>query len=271
MHWVFVALLWHVLAYGRGEEEEHDRASNITTMLHVVLAPEGTPCTQIAVLIYSILRKLTVGCQLHAHLFFGEKDSDYPSCIENHLCQHSSAVSIHVHQAQLPFHLKGRLCSYRKELCSVGNFAVFVAADVLPVERFVYVDADIVFQHDIRELFTMNMGNLPVGAVEDCSQRNNVYFHNKRLYSKHFRSRCVANRGLIVINTRPWQALNMTNAIFHHISKSLEHPLWKFGVSQPPFLLVIYQTGYFRISPLSPVHRLVLGEAGEGGEVPGFP
>lgn len=256
MYWVIVALFWHALAYGRGITEEHATTGDSTTMFHVVLAPEGTPCTQITVLIYSILRKLTAGCRLHVYLFFGGKDPSYPSCIESHLCQHSSAVSIHVHQVQLPFHLKGRLCSYRKELCSVGNFAAFLAPQVLPVERFVYVDADIIFQYNIRELFNLNMGNLPVGAVEDCSQRNNVYFHKKRLYSKHFRSRCVANRGLVVIETKVWQALNMTDRIFHHLTESIRRPLWKYGVSQPPFLLVIYQTGYFRISPLWNVRGL---------------
>eukprot|EP00963_Diacronema_lutheri_P010546 scaffold1071_cov328-Pavlova_lutheri.AAC.5 len=225
MYWLIVALLWLAVAYGRGIAGEHDTASDPTAMLHVVLAPEGTRCTQIAVLIYSILRKLAVGCQLHVYLFFGEMDPSYPSWLENHLCKHSSAVSIHEQQ-------------------------------VLPVERFVYVDADIIFQHNIRELFDLNMGNLPVGAVEDCSQRNNVYFHNKRLYSKHFRSRCVAKRGLVVIDTRVWQALNMTDRIFLHMRKSIRRPLWKYGVSQPPFLLVIYQTEYFRISPLWSVRGL---------------
>jgi len=54
-------------------------------------------------------------------------------------------------------------------------------------------------------------------------------------------SDCVVNRGVVLIDTKAWRRQKMTELIetLVHAHLSDKGPLWRSGVSQPPFLLAI--------------------------------
>jgi lipopolysaccharide biosynthesis glycosyltransferase len=73
----------------------------------------------------------------------------------------------------------------------------------------------------LEELDNVDLEGHSVAAIEDCSQRFQVYFDFAQLDEiqswlpdKPFnRSACVFNRGVLVIDTKRWQDENITKAI----------------------------------------------------------
>lgn len=149
----------------------------------------------------------------------------------------------------------------RKELVSPYNFLPFyLPATYSDIERIIYLDSDIVVKGNLEELNAVDLEGHSVAAIEDCSQRFQVYFdfaqldviqkrkgHNrpKWLPDKPFnRSACVFNRGVLVIDNKRWQEENITKAIVWWMDEfrksSAKKPLYKAGMSQPPFLLALY-------------------------------
>jgi len=103
-----------------------------------------------------------------------------------------------------------------------------------------------------RELSGLDLGGQPAGVAEDCSQRLGKYVDVDRLKRKGVaaelplqlhaaKKACVVNRGVVLIDTLRWAEGNITGAIESlvrvHLSK--RGPLWRSGVSQPPFLLAL--------------------------------
>ncbi|CAE8718197.1 unnamed protein product [Polarella glacialis] len=151
--------------------------------------------------------------------------------------------------------LLGGKSSSRKELFDELNFAAFYLHEVLPgVPRVLYLDTDVVVRADLAaELASRDLHGQPAGVAEDCSQKMGKYVHMDRLKKKGVqqdlpyelkatKKACVVNRGVVLIDTERWAATNITGAIealvAAHLTKS-KGPLWRSGVSQPPFLLAI--------------------------------
>ncbi|KAG0554072.1 hypothetical protein KC19_12G060200 [Ceratodon purpureus] len=149
----------------------------------------------------------------------------------------------------------------RKELVSPYNFLPFyLPRTYSDIGRIIYLDSDIVVKGNLEELNDIDLEGHSVAAIEDCSQRFQVYFDfaqldeiQKRqgpdrpswLPDKPFnRSACVFNRGVLVIDNHKWEEENITKAIvwwmdeFRKSDKS--KALYKAGMSQPPFLLALY-------------------------------
>ncbi|EFJ37980.1 hypothetical protein SELMODRAFT_437525 [Selaginella moellendorffii] len=145
----------------------------------------------------------------------------------------------------------------REALTSPYNFLPFYLPRMFPgMQRIIYLDSDVV--GDIEELFNTDLEDHPVAAVEDCSQIFGSYFNFDLLHRIQSReasestpwiprqpfdpTACIFNRGVLVIDPRKWIEHNSTEAIewwldeFHQAQK----PLYKYGVSQPPFLLALY-------------------------------
>ena len=151
-------------------------------------------------------------------------------------------------------HLLGGKSSARKELFDELNFAAFYLHEALPkAGRVLYLDTDVVVTSDLAHLVDINLQGHPAAAAEDCSQRLGKYVDMGRMKAKGVESKlplplyatkktCVVNRGVVLVDTSQWAASNITGAIESlvrmHLAKGLG-PLWRAGVSQPPFLLAV--------------------------------
>ncbi|CAI6006028.1 unnamed protein product [Closterium sp. NIES-64] len=146
----------------------------------------------------------------------------------------------------------------RKELVSIFNFLPFYLPQMAPqFRRIVYLDADVVVVGDIGELADVDMEGRPVAAVQDCMQTFKTYFDFDQLAaiqarndpSKPWmpsgpfdRTTCVFNRGVLLMDVQRWLQSNVSGAIEWWMAEfsRAPNPLYKFGMSQPPFLLTIY-------------------------------
>jgi len=142
----------------------------------------------------------------------------------------------------------------RHALASPFNFAPFYLHDFLDerssgkkfnTKRLIYIDTDVVVLGDIGELHSMSLGGHPVAAVEYCLQHFEDYMDMdtiQQLSSQRYDPKaCIANRGIMVIDTLRWKQLNITGKIEewmvrYRTSKRLP---WIGGMSQPPWLLAV--------------------------------
>ncbi|CAK9022583.1 Glycosyltransferase 8 domain-containing protein 1 [Durusdinium trenchii] len=163
-------------------------------------------------------------------------------------------------------------CTLDGELFDALNFAAFylhealpdapggrvlspgtVKADPLDVIRGGYLDTDVVVTSDLAELASFNLHGFAAGAAEDCSQRMGKYLDFDRMRSKALQSElpkglqarkkgCVINRGVVLLDLAVWKSQNITGIIEElvrlHLTKG-KGPLWRAGVSQPPFLIAL--------------------------------
>lgn len=157
--------------------------------------------------------------------------------------------------------LIGGKSSGRKELFDVLNFAAFYLHEVFPSapqNRVLYLDVDVVVLADIaEELAERSLDNKPVAVSGDCSQYVRKYIDFEKLKKKGIaeqlpmlkldKNACVFNRGVVMVDTKRWQAENITGVIEAlvqaHLTKGVG-PLWRSGVSQPPFLLAVTKRYY---------------------------
>ncbi|CAK9029999.1 unnamed protein product [Durusdinium trenchii] len=152
--------------------------------------------------------------------------------------------------------LLGGKSSARKELFDALNFAAFYLHEALPDApggRVLYLDTDVVVTSDLAELASFNLHGFAAGAAEDCSQRMGKYLDFDRMRSKALQSElpkglqarkkgCVINRGVVLLDLAVWKSQNITGIIEElvrlHLTKG-KGPLWRAGVSQPPFLIAL--------------------------------
>lgn len=150
--------------------------------------------------------------------------------------------------------LLGGASSSRKELFDELNFAAFYLHEIFPsAERALYLDTDVVVLSDIaKELGDVDFHGHPAAAARDCSQRMGKYCDFDRIEKKGLQEElhlqlkaskksCVVNRGVVLVNIASWRSNKITETIEQlvriHLSK--QGPLWRSGVSQPPFLLAV--------------------------------
>ena len=160
----------------------------------------------------------------------------------------------------------------RRELANPYNFAAYYLPHMSKystLRRAVYLDTDVVVQADVTDLIGQCCGSrFAVAAVEDCSQRVDTYVsrvalqnmlnrpHLYALQKIHFskvtqleatlHKVCVFNRGVLVLDFAIWRRLQITEEIeewmrlFAQTLDTRESLLYSYGVSQPPFLLTLY-------------------------------
>eukprot|EP00241_Pyramimonas_parkeae_P019198 CAMPEP_0114277712 /NCGR_PEP_ID=MMETSP0059-20121206/946_1 /TAXON_ID=36894 /ORGANISM="Pyramimonas parkeae, Strain CCMP726" /LENGTH=319 /DNA_ID=CAMNT_0001397855 /DNA_START=382 /DNA_END=1341 /DNA_ORIENTATION=- len=134
----------------------------------------------------------------------------------------------------------------RKELANPYNFASFyLAAKYRHLPRIIYLDTDVIVQGDVTELMKMDLKGHPIAAVGDCSQRYALYFDFAKLerFGRYDPSECVFNHGMFVLDTDQWLNANVTQKIETWMKRFKDSggSLYKYGVSQPPWLLALYK------------------------------
>ncbi|CAJ1410101.1 unnamed protein product [Effrenium voratum] len=149
--------------------------------------------------------------------------------------------------------LLGGKSSSRKELFDALNFAAFYLHEALPDlanGRVLYLDTDVVVVSDLAPLASLDLQGHAAGAAEDCSQRVGKYIDVDRLKALQSelpahqvsKKSCVVNRGVVLVDCAAWKKHQVTESIEQlvklHLTKG-KGPLWRAGVSQPPFLIAL--------------------------------
>jgi lipopolysaccharide biosynthesis glycosyltransferase len=132
------------------------------------------------------------------------------------------------------------------------NFARFYLSRLLPsLDRVIYLDADVIVQADLAELWRVP---LPPGIATAAVPRSEVHFRYKRyarccasIYAKRYagkrldESAPTFNAGVLLMDLRIWERLNLTADIEWWMAqhKAAEKGLWQLG-SQPVLHLILH-------------------------------
>jgi len=168
-------------------------------------------------------------------------------------------LAVH-HNATLQTHIAD-LVSFRQSsgarqvLSNPFNFAAFymdrflgLPASVPAGTRLIYLDTDVVLLGDVAQLQTINLNGHAVAAVEDCSQRLDVYVDIALLHKLGFwvqginNKTCVFNRGIFVMDVVRWRKEGFTAEIELWMRRYNESKkdLYRSGMSQSPWLLTMH-------------------------------
>ncbi|XP_024384790.1 probable galacturonosyltransferase-like 10 isoform X2 [Physcomitrium patens] len=228
-------------------------------VVHIFVSTDGADFRPLAVLVNSTISNAVHPERLHFHLVLPASHHSRAK----HLAAFFQDTKIDIVSENIDFKDMEKHITFRKnskarpELQSVYNFAPFLLPlHFKDVGRFIYLDADIVVKGNIEELIQIDLGNRAAAAVEDCSQTFETYFDFNELAKIQARPEkptwvptepikpdaCVFNRGVLVIDTNQWIKQQVTEAILWWMDEfqSAESVLYKYGLSQPPFLLALY-------------------------------
>ncbi|KAG0602932.1 hypothetical protein M758_10G053000 [Ceratodon purpureus] len=227
--------------------------------VHIFVSTDASDFRPLAVLVNSTISNALHPERLHFHLVMP------PS--HRFRAKHLSAffrdvkieiVSENIDLKEMESHISFRNNSKaRPELQSVYNFVPFLLPRYFKdIDRFIYLDADVVVKGNIEELLQIDLEDRAAAAVEDCSQKLETYFDFDQLAKIQARPNkpawvpsvpinseaCVFNRGVLVINTKQWIKEQVTEAILWWMDEfhDADSVLYKYGLSQPPFLLALY-------------------------------
>lgn len=116
------------------------------------------------------------------------------------------------------------------------------------LERVIYLDVDLIVQHDLRDLWDTDMGTQVLGAVQRCRTRFSSSFgygdKGARAHLAKFEPKeCVFNNGVLLYNLKLWRQASppLVDELLQWTTLNLNVPLYSLG-SQPPFNLVFYRT-----------------------------
>ncbi|KAG6556247.1 hypothetical protein Mapa_002188 [Marchantia paleacea] len=229
--------------------------------IHVFISSDEMDLRPLAVVINSTLKNARHPGRIVFHLIIPTSENN----IEYYkLKAFFPSASIDVFRGFFNFEYVSHLIRYRndsftrEELTSPYNFVPYYLPQLYDnIEVMIYLDSDVVVKGDIEELYLKNLNGHPAAAVEDCSQQFKSYFDfeqlnaiqergvaNQWLPSEPFEEQtCIFNRGVLVINATRWSELNVTGKIEWWMEEyhKAEKPLYRYGLSQPPFLLALYK------------------------------
>lgn len=112
--------------------------------------------------------------------------------------------------------------SYAKELqldmpwpISMSAYARLFAADLLPkdMERVLYLDCDMVINHDLTELWEYELGDYCIGAVQDQVSPNVKEAVGMNPRSPYF------NSGMLLVELKKWREHNVCSRAMEYIKK----------------------------------------------------
>ncbi len=86
------------------------------------------------------------------------------------------------------------------------------------VDKVLYLDCDIIVNHDVGELYRMELGDAWLAGVPEVYQQN----HTKRLEFRPNEWYC--NAGVLIINNRKWREDGIEEKLFAYVLKP-EHPI----------------------------------------------
>ncbi|KAJ7285495.1 hypothetical protein O6H91_05G107200 [Diphasiastrum complanatum] len=234
----------------------------MTPGAHIFLCTDDMDIRPLIVVINSTIINSREPHQIHFHIVAPEKGHmDWLIKLKTWFPD----VNIDLVRLETDLQLVSRHISFRsdskarEELASPYNFLPFYLPHIFKqFERIIYLDSDVVVKGDIQELNQLDLEGKAVAAVEDCSQMFKIYFNFDLLTAILEKERrdiswlpykliepntCIFNRGVLLIDVKRWIHENLTEAIEWWMGKfrEAEKPLYKYGLSQPPFLLALYR------------------------------
>lgn len=114
--------------------------------------------------------------------------------------------TLHLDKIQLPSH----------ERWSKTIYARLFAPDIVPYKRYLYLDCDMVIRGDLQELFDIDLGGAPIGAVRDASekeQERKLMQHYGLSVPKHL------NSGLLLVDADAWKRARIGERAMEFIQK----------------------------------------------------
>jgi len=98
----------------------------------------------------------------------------------------------------------------------------FKIASLKPnLEKAIYLDCDIVVKTSLKELWETDIANCAMGVIEDCaSPKSRQEFFDRLGCDSYF------NAGILLINIKKWNELNLENKCFELVGKEKEKLLW---------------------------------------------
>ena len=133
-------------------------------------------------------------------------------------------------------------------LASPANYVRFFIHELFPaLSRIVYVDVDVVFQADVRELWDLAAeGGKVLAAVGRPMKYRSVFdtkvrFKYRRRYGKDLRlASDTFNAGIFVLDLDLYRAGSFLGEALWWIEENTRSKLWRFG-SQPPMLVIFHE------------------------------
>lgn len=128
---------------------------------------------------------------------------------------------------------------------SMLNHLRFYIPELFPsLHKIVFLDDDVIVQKDLSDLFSIDLNNNVMGAVETCMEtfhRFHKYLNfSHPLIHAHFDpDACGWAFGMNVIDLSEWRRRNVTGIYHYWQERNVDHTLWKLG-TLPPGLLSFY-------------------------------
>lgn len=246
------------------EDDSHGGGAQLDTdnFVHVCFCTDEPDLRPLTAAINSTLVFMSSPTRLFVHVVTSSEKAEH---FRSSLGKALPGVRLEVHYDVLLEHAIRERITYRKSsaaresLTSAFNFAPFYLDHFLSPrkpgntmlsrlpERLIYLDSDVIVTGDVEELVKIDLQEHAVAAVEDCSQRLQIYMNFKELnHSGWLEPRispeaCVFNRGVFLVDLAKWKELRHTEEIETWMSRysSSKKDLYKFGLSQPPWLLTL--------------------------------
>ena len=168
------------------------------TRMHVMLAVDRNQVMGCAATMRSILHNTARAADLHFHLFTTELKDAEIAVLERTVTDAGGQITARPYDPRRIRQLQ------TSRLISHTTYAKLEAGELLPpdVTRCVYVDCDIVFEPDIRELWETDLAGRTVGAILNGSAEDSK--NNQRRLG--LREPRYFNSGVLLIDLARWRA-----------------------------------------------------------------
>lgn len=125
---------------------------------------------------------------------------------------------------------------------SLLNHLRFYIPQILPqLEKVVFLDDDVVVQKDLTPLFSVELRENVIGAVETCLEAYHRFykflnFSNSIISSKFDPQACGWAFGMNIFDLIAWRKANVTAKYHYWQEQNADHMLWKKGTLAPGLL-----------------------------------
>jgi len=218
-------------------------------LIHVCFSCGGPDLRPFLVAVRSLLAAAGSPERLSVHLITSHIVADWA---QQALRLHLPGVHIRIHQnSELHAQIEGLLGGTRAvDPFDFAPFYIdeyFTSGDV-HVAKVIYLDAEVVVQGDIAELFDLDLGGKVVAAVPDCRLHLEDVVNSDSLAQLGFASKydlkaCGVGVDLLVIDLEKWRSQGITAKIEEWLVRSRvaggRSSLWRAHWPQAAFLLAI--------------------------------
>ncbi|CAK8987748.1 Probable galacturonosyltransferase-like 10 (Galactinol synthase 8) (AtGolS8) (GolS-8) [Durusdinium trenchii] len=130
------------------------------------------------------------------------------------------------------------------DLNAPHNFVRFYLAKWISASRIVYLDTDVIVKGDVCELHDMAFQSSREAVLAAVPRRHLPLSFYLKVFSPKMpiwlpSTAPSFNAGVMVIDMKLWERLNVTNAVLKWARQNKDRDLWRHG-SQPPLLLLLY-------------------------------